>query len=164
MKLLVLSDTHGDIQSMEQVIAHRQDVNAIIHCGDSELDYSYFKDSPVHVVRGNCDMDPRFPEELMLPIEEETIYIAHGHKHQVKSTLMPLYYRAQEVQASIVCFGHSHVLGAEVSNGVLFVNPGSLRMPRGRMEKSYALIEKLESNWRINFYTPEHIVIETIIL
>ena len=164
MKLLVLSDTHGDIQTMEQVIAHRQDVDVIIHCGDSELDFSYFKDSPVHVVRGNCDMDTRFPKELILPVGDETIYVAHGHKHQVKSTLMPLFYRAQEVQASIVCFGHSHVLGAEVSNGVLFVNPGSLRLPRGRIEKSYAMIEKLELKWSINFYSPDHIVIENIIL
>ena len=43
----------------------------------------------------------------------------------------------------ILCFfGHSHILGAEMINGTLFLNPGSFLMPRGRRERTYALVQK----------------------
>lgn len=99
-----------------------------------------------------------------MELKSETILILHGHRHQVKTTLMPLKYRADEVQASIVCFGHSHLLGAELQNGILYINPGSLHKPRGRKEKSYAIVEKLESTWNILFFSSEHVIIEKIIL
>lgn len=140
MKLLVMSDTHNDIMAMEEVIRlYSGKVNAIIHCGDSELEASYFEDKPVSVVKGNCDYDLGFPEEKIISLEDQTILIVHGHRHQVKSTLLPLNYRAQEVGATVVCFGHSHLLGAELQNGILFVNPGSLHQPRGRKEKAIRL-------------------------
>jgi hypothetical protein len=57
---------------------------------------------------------------------------------------MKLKYKAQEVKADIVCFGHSHVLGAEVIDGTLFINPGSIRLPRERTEKTYVILNLLE--------------------
>ena len=162
MKILVISDTHYDADTMEQVIHHHTEVDAIIHCGDSELDRAYFDGSSVQVVRGNCDFDLNFPEEIIVPVETEKILVVHGHKHRVKTTLLPLIYRAQEIQASIVCFGHSHILGAELNNGILFVNPGSLHMPRGRKEKSYALIEKSEAICMVTFYSSENKIIEQV--
>lgn len=157
-----MSDTHSDSQMMEQVIRHHPDVDAVIHCGDSELDFSYFDGKSIYVVRGNCDFDPNFPNEVIVQLKDETIYVTHGHKHNVKSTLMPLAYRAGEVQASVVCFGHSHLLGAEMNNGTLFVNPGSLRLPRGRKEKSYAIVEKHEGSWNVHFYSSEYKLIEGV--
>ncbi|MFB5088230.1 metallophosphoesterase [Psychrobacillus sp. PGGUH221] len=164
MKLLIISDTHQDTKTMEEVIQHHHEVDTIIHCGDSELDFSYFADKPIYVVRGNCDFDLQFPEEQVFKVGDEIVYVTHGHKHRVKSTLMPLSYRAQELNASIVCFGHSHLIGAEINNGILFVNPGSLHMPRGRKEKSYAIVKKHKDGWNVFFYSSEHIFIENIIL
>ena len=40
-----------------------------------------------------------------------------------------------KVGAQVACFGHSHVLGAELIDGVLFINPGSILLPRQRVEK-----------------------------
>ena len=162
MKLLVISDTHGDTQTMEKVMQHHPDVDTVIHCGDSELSASYFKSKTIHIVRGNCDFDDKYVDEDIFEIANEKILVVHGHKYNVKSTLMPLNYRAQEVQASVVCFGHSHILGAEVQNGILFINPGSLHMPRGRKEKSYAIVEKLENAWSVLFYSDEHKLLEQI--
>lgn len=162
MKILVMSDTHRDTETMERVMDYWSGVDAVIHCGDSELDASYFENKSVHIVRGNCDFDEGFPEEVIFELENETILIVHGHKHQVKSTLMPLKYRAEEVQASIVCFGHSHLLGAELQNGILYINPGSLHKPRGRKEKSYAIVEKVEHSWRVKFYSSEHVILESL--
>ncbi|WP_391202304.1 metallophosphoesterase family protein [Psychrobacillus sp. L4] len=162
MKLLLMSDTHGDTKMMEQVMQVHQDVDAVIHCGDSELDFAYFEGKSIHVVKGNCDVDPRFPNDVTFQVENETIYVTHGHLYQIKSTLMPIYYRAQEVQASVVFFGHSHLLGAEVNNGILFVNPGSLHLPRGRKEKSYAIVEKLDKQWKVSFFSAEHQLLEQV--
>lgn len=162
MKILVISDTHYNTETMEQVIRRHVDVDSVIHCGDSELDAAYFDGSSVQVVRGNCDFDTHFPEEVVITIENEKILVVHGHKQRVKTTLLPLIYRAQEVQATIVCFGHSHLLGAELNNGILFVNPGSLHMPRGREEKSYAIIEKSEDACSVIFYTSEHVILEQV--
>ena len=44
----------------------------------------------------------------------------------------------------------------------LFVNPGSLHKPRGRKEKSYAIVEKVEHSWHVNFYSSEHVILESI--
>lgn len=164
MKLLIMSDTHSDTKTMEQVMERRQkEVDAIIHCGDSELTASYFDDH-LHVVRGNCDMDDSFPLEEVFSVQNTKVLVAHGHKYNVKSTLMPLFYRAQEVQASLVCFGHSHLLGAEMREGILFINPGSLLQPRGRKEKSYAIAENSGDSWEVLFYSDEHILLEKVSL
>ncbi|WP_144511002.1 metallophosphoesterase family protein [Bacillus sp. FJAT-22090] len=164
MKLLIISDTHRDTVTMEKVLNYWTDIDTVIHCGDSELDASYFDNRPIHIVRGNCDFGEDFPEEVVLELESEKVLVVHGHKHHVKTTLMPLNYRAQEVKVTLVCFGHSHMLGAELQNGILFVNPGSLNKPRGRKEKSYAIVEKLENAWAVVFYSSEHILIDKIIL
>lgn len=165
MKLLIMSDTHSATKIMGQVIErHQQEVDAIIHCGDSELNASYFYERPIHVVRGNCDMDDRFPLEDVFSIRDSKILVVHGHTYNVKSSIMPLFYRAQEVQASVVCFGHSHFLGVEMQEGILFINPGSLQQPRGRKEKSYAIAENSGDSWTVLFYSDEHILLEKVTL
>ena len=165
MKLLIMSDTHSATKIMEQVIERRKDeVDAIIHCGDSELNANYFTENALHIVRGNCDMDDRFPLEDLFSVQDAKVLIVHGHKYNVKTTLTPLFYRAQEVQASIVCFGHSHLLGAEMQQGILFVNPGSLQQPRGRKEKSYAIADNTGDSWTVLFYSDEHILLEKVTL
>ena len=59
MKIVVMSDSHGDKETVKAVSALSAD--ATFHCGDSELSF----DDPVlhtmHKVRGNCDRDARFP-------------------------------------------------------------------------------------------------------
>ncbi|HLR73809.1 MAG TPA: metallophosphoesterase [Virgibacillus sp.] len=138
-KVLIVSDSHGLIEEL-QMIKERHDISHMIHCGDSELSM----DEPVMedfiTVAGNCDYDSRYPNEKMLHIGDETLFITHGHFYRVKSGLLSLSYRAAEVGARIVCFGHSHIAGAEKIDGRIYINPGSIRMPRGRGEKTYALL------------------------
>ena len=67
MKIVVMSDSHGDKETVKAVSALPAD--AIFHCGDSELSF----DDPVlhkmHRVRGNCDSDVRFPMSLVSRVE-----------------------------------------------------------------------------------------------
>lgn len=162
MKILVMSDTHEDSNIIDDVKEHIGSVDAIFHCGDSELDLHHSSLEGVHVVLGNCDMDSSIPIEVNISVKGTDIYMTHGHLFQVKSSLMSLTYRAKELNAQIVLFGHSHVLGAKMINGVLFLNPGSLKFPRGRKEKSYAIIEKSDSRWLVTFFSDKHIELESI--
>ncbi|HWK24837.1 MAG TPA: metallophosphoesterase [Ureibacillus sp.] len=152
MKLLVMSDTHGDEEVIRRVRSANQDVNGIIHCGDSELPFDHPNLEDVIKVRGNCDCDARFPDEQLVELEGIKVFVAHGHLLNVKSTIMNLLYRSKEVEANVVFFGHSHILGAELVDNILFVNPGSLLKPRGISEKSYVVVEWLSHTWKVTAY------------
>lgn len=162
MRILVMSDTHGEVNSIDQVRQHVGSVDAVFHCGDSELDVSHTSLQSAFVVRGNCDWDSSFPEEVFAEINGVKIFMAHGHLLQVKSTMLPISYRAQELGADLVLFGHSHLLGAEQIEGTVFVNPGSLELPRGRLEKSYAIIEKSPVQWTVTFFSNENETLEKV--
>jgi uncharacterized protein len=161
MKLLVVSDSHGSKKEIEE-LAEKYDgkVNAMIHCGDSELSADDETLSAYLAVRGNCDMDARLPDDLVEEVSGNTILITHGHLYGIKMSLMKLRYRAEESSAKFVFFGHSHTLGAEMVNGTLYLNPGSILLPRGRQERTYAVVEAAEEMVKVQFLTHDHEVVE----
>ena len=71
MKIIVMSDSHGDKETVKAVSALSAD--AIFHCGDSELSF----DDPIldnmHIVRGNCDCDAGFPDPLLIDVQGKTV-------------------------------------------------------------------------------------------
>lgn len=152
MELIILSDSHGLTEELAIIKNRHQGVNAFIHCGDSELDANSPFLQGMYVVRGNCDYDKNLPLEHIIDLDSERIYVTHGHLNQVKQTLMPLTYKAQEVNATICCFGHSHLLGVEKINQCLFINPGSIRLPRGRNEKTYIYLQKQGEKYLVTVY------------
>lgn len=141
-KVLVVSDSHGLTKELNMLRErHSEDVDLMIHCGDSELAPADGAISGYLTVAGNCDFGSGYPLETMAEAAGRKFFITHGHRYSVKTSLMNLKYKAQEVNADIVCFGHSHVLGAEVIGSTLFLNPGSIRLPRGRLEKTYVILD-----------------------
>jgi putative phosphoesterase len=153
MKVLFVSDSHGLTAELEKLVEkHQEDVDLFIHCGDSELDPDHPALKNYVVVSGNCDFDDRFSEDIVKKIGNQTIFITHGHKYSVKSDLMRLAYKARETSADIACFGHSHVLGAEMVQGILFINPGSIKLPRGRTEKTYVIVEIIEEGYELHVF------------
>ncbi|WP_251549443.1 metallophosphoesterase [Neobacillus muris] len=140
-KVLVISDSHGLTEELETIRKrHQMEVDLLIHCGDSQLMPDHKSIAGYFTVAGNCDFGP-FPQELMTNVAGKKFFITHGHHYGVKSSLMNLKFKAEEVNADVVCFGHSHELGAELVGGTLFLNPGSIRLPRGRMEKTYCILD-----------------------
>ena len=143
MKIIVMSDSHGDEETVKTVYALSADAH--FHCGDSELlAENPFLDA-MHKVRGNCDFYSRFPKEVLVSVGGKLILAVHGHEHNIKESLMELYYRAKEKGVDLVLFGHSHLYGAEMKDGILFVNPGSTMQPRGGKCATYAVVEWDES-------------------
>lgn len=163
MKLLIMSDTHGDEAIINKIKAYVKDADFVIHCGDSELDYHHPSLDGVWRVRGNCDRQTMFPEEVIENLQTgDTLFVTHGHLYNVKSTVIPLSYRAEELGATICCFGHSHVLGVEKIGETLFINPGSLKKPRGRVEKSFVVLTIEEKQYKVACYNDENELLQQV--
>jgi putative phosphoesterase len=124
----------------------------MIHCGDSQLMADDQAMAGFVGVRGNCDYDVRFPIDRLENVTGQKVYITHGHKYSVKTSLMSLYYRAREMNADIACFGHSHILGAQKIGDILFINPGSILLPRERREKTYVILDLLKEKMFLTVY------------
>ncbi|MDP4084523.1 MAG: metallophosphoesterase [Bacillota bacterium] len=151
-KVLVVSDSHGLTKELEILKArHLGEVDAFIHCGDSQLMPDHNSITGYVTVMGNCDYEG-FPLETTIEVAGHRLFITHGHTFSVKSSLMTLNYRATEMDADIVCFGHSHVLGAEVISEKLFLNPGSIRLPRERFEKTYMILEFKDETIKLSVF------------
>ncbi|HEY4601146.1 MAG TPA: metallophosphoesterase [Cerasibacillus sp.] len=153
MRLLITSDSHGltkELSDMKQ----RHHVDWMIHCGDSELSMDAKEMDGFVKVRGNCDYDNRLKHDITVTKNDFTFFITHGHLYHVKRDLMTLSYRAEEENAQIICFGHTHIAGAEKINNQIFINPGSIRLPRRRIEPTYALL-RIVNNKRVKvtFYS-----------
>ncbi|WP_099352073.1 metallophosphoesterase [Fredinandcohnia onubensis] len=163
MKVLILSDSHGLTKELLDIKErHKNDVEFMLHLGDSELSSQSEEMSGFSVVRGNCDFDSNYPNDMIVLLNGLKVYLTHGHLYNVKMSLMNLSYRAREVGASIVCFGHSHIAGAELIDDVLFINPGSFRLPRMRKEKTYVILEVENNQADVVFYDSEGNVVEEL--
>ncbi|KUP05902.1 metallophosphatase [Bacillus coahuilensis p1.1.43] len=157
MKALIVSDNHGDRDVLRELKSlYQNDVDVMIHCGDSELKETASEMTGFVGVKGNCDWEGNYPKDLVVEWGVHKILVTHGHVYNVKMSLMNLSYKAREVGATIACFGHSHQLGAEIIDGVLFVNPGSILMPRGRTEKTYAFLTSVDEKLVVQFYDRNH--------
>ncbi|MCZ0704552.1 putative phosphoesterase [Natronobacillus azotifigens] len=163
-KVLIISDSHGWTKEVEMVKARHQDhVDQMIHCGDSELDYDETPMNNFVKVKGNCDFDDQYPEEVDFSVKGLHFFVAHGHMHQVKMTLMPISYRASEVGATIICHGHSHIAAAQRINDQIIINPGSIHLPRVRREKTYAILSWDDNgNYQVDFYDLEGQIVEDL--
>lgn len=150
MIVLIASDTH---RQRELVEAWKSiDADLYIHCGDSELSANDAIWNDVHVVKGNCDIGS-YPLEEIIEAGTTKILVVHGHQDRVKQSLLPLSYKAEEKQADVVCFGHSHLYGAEYTEGRLFINPGSLAAPRGGRPPTYAQLLITDEAYEVSFHT-----------
>ncbi len=142
MKIVVVSDNHrNDWDLLAIRKRHLQEADLFIHCGDSELLMDDEAMQGYLSVRGNCDAKSQAPLKRVESLDEGvTLLMTHGHAYGVKYSLQKLYYQALEDGANLVCYGHSHCVGAEMIEGILFMNPGSLSFPRNTKEKTYAII------------------------
>lgn len=152
-RILIVSDSHGLTKELHALRErHLEEVDIMIHCGDSQLIMDEPSMAGFLAVRGNCDFDARYPLERIEEFSGKKVYVTHGHTYSVKTSLMSIYYRARELNADIVCFGHSHVLGAEKISDILFINPGSILLPRERREKTYVILEIVKKKIRLFVY------------
>lgn len=129
----VISDTHRYIWVIENAMRKLEGVDILIHLGDNVQDIKeirkYYNGEIINV-KGNCDFAVDVPSEKVEVIAGKKVFITHGHRYDVKYDLSRIRYKALEVEADIVLFGHTHVSQIAYEDGIWFVNPGSPAVPR----------------------------------
>ena len=141
MKILVISDTHGSATHAFTAHTRTEPVDIIIHLGDGFRDADLLRetlDVPVINVAGNCDIGSTAPREYVWECEGKRILLTHGDMYHVKSGLIKLRQRAEEVGADAVLFGHTHQGVLENHTGLLMLNPGTLS--NDVQQNSYAVL------------------------
>lgn len=142
MRVLVISDTHGNVSRAFVAHARSVPVDAIVHLGDGCADADILRetlDVPVINVAGNCDPGSDVPRERVWECEGKRILLTHGDAYQVKSGLSRLRQRAGEIGADAVLFGHTHQGVLENLSGLLLINPGALA--NHSHQRSYAVLD-----------------------
>ena len=156
MKFLIASDIHGSLPAAEklQEIYRKDSYDRILLLGDllyhgprNDLPAGYDPKGVIKVlsslsrailsVRGNCEAEvdqmvlpfPVLSETALVFADGRTILITHGH------TITP-----DRHPEGIDCFfsGHTHIPVLEKKDGVLYLNPGSVSIPKGGFPASYA--------------------------
>ena len=133
-KIIVISDSHGNIKNVEKLRPIIAENDILVHLGDGAGDIrEIMRDYPekVYTCAGNCDFFSPLPDDGVIEVERLRIYFCHGHKYRVKSTLDQLLEAAKRRDCDIALYGHTHNAKITETDGVLLINPGSLKHPAG---------------------------------
>lgn len=145
MKILVVSDTHGRHENLEEIMRRAGRIDSMIHLGDAEGCEEYIRElagCPLSIVAGNNDFFSDLDREEELQIGKYKVLITHGHYYYVAMGLEDLRKEALGRGMDIVMFGHTHRPYLNSNKGVTMLNPGSVSYPRQEGHKpSYALME-----------------------
>ena len=129
MKILVLSDSHGELSGMETAV-EREQPRMILHLGDCWRDAERlaerYPDIPMEHVPGNCDWGSFDQPERLLEFEGVRVLMMHGHTRNVKSSPLAAQYAAREWGADVLLFGHTHRPLVDYDGTLYTMNPGAI--------------------------------------
>lgn len=132
LRLLVLSDSHGDYISLKMAIDSTDNTDVIVFLGDGADDLEKVRESVGHkkivAVRGNCDgVICRNPSLAIEELAGIRVYCTHGYSEKVKFGLQILEEQARAHGAALALYGHTHVPFTDYRDGLYIMNPGSVR-------------------------------------
>lgn len=133
MHIAVMSDTHRNKYMIDKACSYIKDADMVIHLGDNVEDVNEIKNKynrEIISVTGNCDFMTENPLERIEIIAGKKFFITHGHEYGIRYDLNRLKYKAMEIKADIVLFGHTHIPFIANDVGILFINPGSVSLSR----------------------------------
>ena len=162
MKILIASDLHGSIYYVDKLIERIKVENPdrIILLGDilyhgprNDLPSEYSPKSVISAlapysdkiiaVRGNCDAEV---DLMVLPFEVKSryvfgiggrkVYATHGH--HFNPSAMPKCLK----EGDILLTGHTHVVANCDVDGVRYLNPGSISIPKQGTPRGYIVVEE----------------------
>ena len=169
MKWMIASDLHGSAYYCRKMLEafEREGADRLFLLGDllyhgprNDLPREYApkevipllngKKEKLLCVRGNCDAEvdqmvlefPVLPDYAVLPVGQRLIYATHGHIYHVKN-LPPL------APGDVLLHGHTHVPAwTEFGQGNLYLNPGSVSIPKENSPHSYMTLEGNTMQWK----------------
>ena len=150
MRLIVFSDTHGNVRNMREIFRRCEDsADIFIFLGDGERDLDRIRvcypDKTIVSAAGNCDYASTAPDNDIFIARSTQIFFTHGHNWGVKRSADRLFFKAREIGADVVLFGHTHCRYYGYGDGVHILNPGSAGCPRDGKPPSYAYIDITDS-------------------
>ena len=168
MKWMIASDLHGSAYYCRKMLEafEREGADRLFLLGDllyhgprNDLPREYApkevipllngKKEKLLCVRGNCDAEvdqmvlefPVLADYAVLPVGRRLIYATHGHIYHVKN-LPPL------APGDVLLHGHTHPAWTEFGQGNLYLNPGSVSIPKENSPHSYMTLEGNTMQWK----------------
>lgn len=168
MKLLIASDIHGSeyycAKLLDRYKAEKADKilllgDILYHGPRNDLPRGYAPKAVIEMlnplknlllcVRGNCDTEvdqmvldfPITADYAWLSIDGLNIYMAHGHKFGEDNS-PPI------ADGDILICGHTHIPKCVQKDGYIYMNPGSISIPKEGSEHSYMIYENSEFIWK----------------
>ena len=169
MKWMIASDLHGSAYYCRKMLEafEREGADRLFLLGDllyhgprNDLPREYApkevipllngKKEKLLCVRGNCDAEvdqmvlefPVLADYAVLPVGQRLIYATHGHIYHVKN-LPPL------APGDVLLHGYTHVPAwTEFGQGNLYLNPGSVSIPKENSPHSYMTLEGNTMQWK----------------
>ena len=169
MKWMIASDLHGSAYYCRKMLEafEREGADRLFLLGDllyhgprNDLPREYAPKEVIPLlngkkekrlcVRGNCDAEvdqmvlefPVLADYAVLPVGQRLIYATHGHIYHVKN-LPPL------APGDVLLHGHTHVPAwTEFGQGNLYLNPGSVSIPKENSPHSYMTLEGNTMQWK----------------
>jgi len=132
MKILLVSDSHGNNEALDKLTKLHPDMDLYLHLGDSESTPESLH--PFITVRGNCDYFSTADDKFM--INTEVGYLFATHKPQVFPSNF-----LRDNNIKIVCNGHTHKRKFEIIDNIVYINPGSISYARDGHDLSYAILK-----------------------
>ncbi len=130
MKIVLFSDSHGNVRNMSRALEKHKNAELVIHLGDCVSDVLRLQELhggfKYEFVQGNNDWARGYPAEKTLELEGKKIFITHGHNYNVKYDYQRIAARGRAAGADAVFFGHTHEPEEFFSEGMLVLNPGSI--------------------------------------
>ena len=139
MKILVMSDSHGNKTSMLNTV-ELEAPDMILHLGDHAKDCAAieweYPAIPLHSVKGNCDRSSSEPEIYDFTLSGKRFFMTHGHLYNVKTGYASILNAASCRGVDVLLFGHTHIPYCKVMDNLVAINPGSI----GPGSKTYAVL------------------------
>lgn len=147
MKIGIVSDTHGNMEILENVatwMARRQKVTTLYHLGDDFDDTAKLGDLFSEVVQVPGIYDERYKNgslpakqfEMVLGI---SLLLVHSFEKDVK--------KEDILRSDILVYGHTHKEELRLSDGRLFMNPGHLKGPLDKnMPPTFGMLTIMDRN------------------
>ena len=168
MKFLIASDIHGSAYYCELLLKaiSEEKADKILLLGDilyhgprNDLPKDYAPKKVIEMlnplkdkflcVRGNCDTEvdqmvlnfPILADYAVIPVGEKLIYATHGHNFN-ENNLPPI------SRGDILLNGHTHVSKCVEHESFIYMNPGSVSIPKEATPHSYMTLEKGKFLWK----------------
>ena len=137
MKIGIMSDSHGNVEYVKKAIKilEENNVDYFIHLGDNYSDVEQFVTSHPNLIRvpgvfSDEYQNHSIKNRIIKHFKNFKILITHtikSHENDLPNDLKPediIEKRAVDV----VLYGHTHLWDVKYEKGILFVNPGHLKI------------------------------------